>query len=737
MAFPASSMVLDQDDQAIPRRVWAGMRDWLSGERERWALWLPVAFAVGVAVYFSLDREPPPWPGLAGLGAAAAIGALGRRRTGLGLLAVALAALSAGFLAGQLRSALVAAPIVEKRLGPLNLVGQLDGIEARGRRTRLTLRRLEIPGLAPERTPVKVRISAAGDFSGFRPGDWLRLRAVLLPPPEPAAPGAFDFARWAYFKGLGGVGFGVGRPRRLEPGELPSGAARSEARGQAPEDPWSWGLWWRGLRHSVARRVAAAVPGETGAVAVALMTGERGAIPPAVMTAMRDSGLAHLLAISGLHVGLVAGLLFFGLRAVLALAPVLALNRPIKKWAALVAGLGALVYLLLTGATVPTQRALLMTGVVLLAVMLDRRALTLRLVAWAALVILALSPENLLSASFQMSFAAVTALIAGYEFLGERRTRRLAEGGRFTQRSVLGRVCLYVAGVALTSIIAGLATAPFAVYHFNRIAWYGLAANLVAVPITAIWIMPWAILGFILLPLGAEALALIPMGWGIAAMLRVAETVAAWPGAVSLVPAMPTAGVALIAGGGLWLCLWRRRWRLLGLGPILAGALTVPLSAPPDVLASGDGKLFAVRAPDGTLLVSTRRARRFEAEIWARRAGQPAAAAWPRAGTAAGGRLRCDPLGCLYRTKGQVVALVQDSRALIDDCAAATVLVSREPVRDRACRRPGLVIDRFDLWRHGGHALWLTDGKVKVKTVRQHRGQRPWAQGRTLGRGRN
>ncbi len=686
--------------------------DRLEAERDRWALWLPVGFALGVGVYFGLDFEPPGWLGAAVLAGAAGLGLFGRKRPGLFVAALALGVAAAGFTAGQVRTATVAAPILEKRLGPVGLSGQVLDMEPRVKNYRIILHRLEIRPLSRDKVPEKVRVVGFGQPNGIQPGDWIRLRAVLRPPPGPAAPGAYDFARRAFYERLGGVGFAIGR---AIPAASPIGVGDGEASAVT-----AWRLWWTDLRLGIARRILAVLPGEAGAVAAALMTGERGAIPARVMQNMRDSGLAHLLAISGLHVGLVAGLLFIGLRALLALVPRLVLYYPVKKWAAVAAALGAAAYLLLTGATVPTQRAFLMVGLVLLAVVLDRSALTMRLVAWAAIVILALAPENLLSASFQMSFAAVTALIAAYEAARERRVRLFAE------RTLGTRVALYLGAVAFTSVIATLATTPFAVYHFNRIAWYGLVANLVAVPVTALWIMPWVIGAFLLLPFGAEAWALVPMGWGIDVVLAVAGRVAGWPGAVSMVPAMPTAGVVLIALGGTWLCLWRGAWRTIALVPMLAGLLTVPLNPPPDVLASGDGKLFAVRTADGEVLLSTARARRFEAELWRRRLGQAEAAAWPRTGEAAGGRLRCDPLGCIYRTGGQVVALVQDGRALIDDCAEATVVISRVPVRRGQCRGKRVVIDRFDLWRHGGHALWLAKDGVRVETVHGRRGARPW-----------
>ena len=286
-----------------------------------------------------------------------------------------------------------------------------------------------------------------------------------------------------------------------------------------------------------------------------------------------------------------------------------------------------------------------------------------------------------------------------------------------------------VSGAAVSSVVAGLATAPFAVYHFNRIAWYGLAANVVAVPLTALWIMPWALVAFALMPFGAEALTLAPMGWGIEVMLAVARRVAAWPGAVSLVPVMPTGALVSIALGGLWLCLWRRPWRLLGVLPILAGALAGSLAVPPDVLVSGDAKLMAVRDDAGRLYLSSARLRRFDAGIWRRRLGLEDSEPWPRLGVAAAGRLNCDPLGCIYRARGQVVALAGDGRALADDCAVASVVISREPVRGR-CKGQGLVIDRFDLWRQGGHAIWLGEKEIRVETVRDRRGARSWVRQR-------
>ena len=681
-----------------------------AAERDRWALWTPVGLGVGIGVYFGLPSEPPVWLGFSILIALAATAASlrGTRSRYPGLLTaltVTAATIALGFTLAQVRTMVVAAPVLEKRIGPTTLVGRIMRLETLPDGNRATLEKPRIAGVGPERTPVRVRVRLRGETPDAGPGDWLRVLAILAPPPPPAAPGAFDFQRQAYFGGLGGVGFAIGRAEIT---------ARSRGEGL---DGLVLGL--SRLRQHITERVRGHRPGAIGAVTAALMTGERGAIPESVMVAIRDSGLAHLLAISGLHIGLVAGVLFVGVRAGLALVPFVALRQPIKKWAALAAIAGALAYALLTGATVPSQRAFLMIGLVLLAVLVDRRGISMRVVAWAAVVVLLIQPESLLSASFQLSFAAVVALVSVYEAVRMRRNERPETP------SWLRRAGVYLAGVAATTVIAGIATAPFAVFHFNRFVEYSLAANLVAVPVTALWIMPWAVGAFLLMPFGLDALALAPMGWGVGLVIRVAETVASWPGAVAALPAMPTWGLVTIAAGGLWLTLLRRRWRLWGTAGIGAGVASLLLAIPPDVLVDANGKLMAVRTDSGTLAVSSLRAAPFSRDVWLRRAGQDAdASPWPRYGEGAGGRLKCDVLGCVYRTEGLVVALARLPEGLAEDCRLADVVVSSEPVRGRC--DAAVVIDRFDLWRGGAHAVWLGGGDVRVESVNARRGDRPW-----------
>jgi competence protein ComEC len=339
--------------------------------------------------------------------------------------------------------------------------------------------------------------------------------------------------------------------------------------------------------------------------------------------------------------------------------------------------------------------------------------------------VLAVAPESLLGPSFQMSFAAVVALIAAYEAARPWLARMRGDGG------LARRVGLYVAGVLLTTVIAGLATAPFALYHFSRVAVFGLVANLGAVPLTALWVMPWATLAYVLAPFGLEHLALAPMGWGVDAVVWIAGTVAAWPGAAAHLPEVPPGAFLAVVTGGLWLCLWRTRWRLAGLAPLALGVAFAASARPPDLLVAGDAQSFAVR--DGHRLVFVGNPLgRFERETWLRRAGfdpeSEDAAMRLSEPSARLGNLACDSTACVYRAGGRMVSLVRNPVAAREDCARADVVVALVPLGRFRCRGPARVIGRFDLWRWGAHAVWLDPaGGVTVRTVAAARGVRPWA----------
>jgi competence protein ComEC len=675
-------------------------------QRDRFALWIPVLFGAGIAVYFSVTVEPAPWAGAGAAGASAAAMLVAWRAPGWRLAFFALALAATGFAVAQGRTHAVAAPVLARDFGPGRVTGRVVALDRRPDGTRAILDRPALQGLPADATPARVRIRLRrGDDP--KVGDIVRLRAKLAPPAAPAMPGAYDFQRRAWFERIGGVGFAY------------THAARAvSAPGAAADSGSGYDLWLARFRLGIADRIRAAELGTAGTVAAALITGDRSAIPEETIAAMRNSGLAHLLAISGLHVGLVAAILFFGIRLVLALVEPVALRLSIKKVAAGGAFAGAFAYLLMSGATVPTQRAFVMTGIVLAAVLLDRTAISLRLVAWAAMLVLLLQPESLMGPSFQMSFAAVLSLVAAYEGLRGPLRRWRAGGG------AMRRVWLYLAGLALSTLVAGTATGVIALHHFGRFSAYGLVANLIAIPLAGVWIMPFGVLACVLMPFGLEDLALTPMAWGIDLLLDAARMVAAWPGASVQLPAMPGWGLALAGFGGIWLCLWRGPLRWAGGAGVLAGLLSVALTVPPDILIDGSGRLIAVRTAGGGLSLSSRRVEKFAAQIWLERDGEAGATAWP-ATESGDGRLTCDSIGCLYRAGGRTVALVRDERAFDEDCVAGAVVVSTVPARWH-CRAADRVVDRFDLWRNGAHAIWLGRGGVRVTSVRQARGDRLW-----------
>lgn len=711
----------------VPARPWTRMvvrlAEELRAEGVRWPLWLPVFLGTGIGFYFLSPVEPPSWIGMAALANAVLLGLAFRVRAWTRPVAAAAIAVALGFAAAQWRTDAVEAPVLPKRMAA-EVTGRVAALDAREGRARATLDRVRIEGLAPEATPRQVRIRLAGGEASLAPGQWIAVRAVLSPPAPPVAPGEYDFQRHLYFLGIGATGFAIERvPRSLDP---PPESAQG-----------GFAVWLSRQREAVHRRIVEAVPGPAGLIASALVTGKQGDIPPEVLQAMRDSGLAHLLAISGQNISLVALFVFGLVRGAGALVPPVALRYPIKKWAAVAAFVAALAYLLLAGADVPTQRAVAMIGLVVLAVLVDRTAISMRLVAWAGALVLLIAPEALVGASFQLSFAAVVALIAAYERLPGGAGAWVNRGA--TAPGIARRAARYLALVLFSSAIASAATAPYAVYHFNRFPVYGLAANLLAVPLTGAWIMPWGLAAMMLYPLGLETWALAPMGWGIEAMMALAEHVASWPSAVLLLPSPTSGGLALVSLGGLWLCLWQRRWRTFGLLAIVAGLATMHVQRAPDVLVSGDGTLIAVRAPDGAMVLSSHVSGKFAAQRWLEDAGLEAAAPWiiREAPEEAEDWLACDAAGCLYRTRGRTVALVRDGAALTEDCAAADVVVATLKV-PAPCRARAQVVDRIDLWRLGAHAVWLdSHGPARIESVRGRQGERPWVprRGGALGEG--
>lgn len=447
-----------------------------------------------------------------------------------------------------------------------------------------------------------------------------------------------------------------------------------------------------------------------------MITGERGGISEETNEIYRAAGIYHILSISGLHMAVMGGAVFFALRLSLALWPSVALRFPIKKWAAVGAMLGALAYLLISGATFATVRAFLMITVMFFAILADRQAIALRNVAVAAFILLFLFPECVTDPGFHMSFAAVIALVASYEALARRL--RPAAG---TERSRMMRIALPFYGIVLSTVIASAAVAPFAIYHFHQSQHYAVLGNLVAVPVCNVAVMPAALATLLLMPIGLEALPLTIMGYGIDAMTAAANWVAGVGGAVSYVPAVPDEAIILVVAGCLWLALMSQSWRWAGLFAIAAGFAVAPMAERPSILIGSEAKLVLVRGPDGALNGLANSRDDYEVSQWLERDGDSRAAA-----EITRGPLTCDSRGCVSRVRGKTIAVARHPAALRDDCRKADLLIvtGRAP---RYCPNPALVIDRAAVKREGTHAVYIAaTGSMRIETVEEARGSRPW-----------
>ncbi|PTW61152.1 competence protein ComEC [Breoghania corrubedonensis] len=601
--------------------------------------WLVVCFAIGVWGYFELPREPQPWATVP-LAAFLAIFAFRRRRRGhAAIISLILASLATGVCAGNVRTWSVNAPRLVKD-GTRSVTGWVEEVEPRERGYRLTIRPVRIGIDEGDALPRLVRVTGRAQPPP-RPGDAITFRARLSPPQGPVLPGGYAFDRAAYFEQIGAYGFIYGRPEPALLGRSPGWRLEVVAAISR-------------LRTQIGSRIREALPGDSGAIAAALIVGDRGAVSEFAQENLRIAGLAHVLAISGMHMALVAGAIFFVVRGGLALSPGLALNCPIRSWAAAAALVAATAYLVISGASIATQRAYVMAAVIFVSMIVGRPAVTMRSVALAAAIVLALSPEALLQPGFQMSFLAVIALVAAYRgwFEWRKGSPRIDASelvGRSRLLSAIRFVGFWVGGLAMTSVIAGVATGPVALAHFYRASPLGLVANMAAMPFVSLLIMPFAVVSVLAMPFGLDPLTLQPMGIGIDAMLAIAGKVAGWTPSGGVVGALGDWPAVLSAAGLLWLALWTSRWRLLGIIPVVAALGVAGLHERPDILISEDGRTIAVRTPQGPLAVSTGPGGRFAAEIWLKADGDPASLSQRKANAQV---MRCDDRACVFQVAG-------------------------------------------------------------------------------------
>ncbi|MEN7537101.1 ComEC/Rec2 family competence protein [Aurantiacibacter flavus] len=672
--------------------------------------WLAVAFAGGVAAWFVLPG-PAAWIGAMAAGAMAALGALaawrGREDRARLLLAIVTVGLliAAGVATGWARSALVGTEAFERPLSA-DLEGRvLERIEQPAdERVRLVLA-IRDPDTG-EPAKVRINVPLADDDPAYREGALIAFTARLMPPASPMLPGGYDFARSAWFTGYAATGSVQGDIALVEPATGGEG-------------------WLAEVQRRLSAHVRGQLGGASGTIAAAFASGDRGAIGAADEIAMRDAGLTHLLSISGLHVSaVIAGTYLLAIR-LLALWPWLTLRMRLPVGAAALAALAGAGYTLLTGAQVPTVRSCVAALLVLGALALGRAPLSLRMVAVAAVIVLLLWPESIVGPSFQMSFAAVIAIVALHNcgwakaFLAPREERRLTRLGRQT------------AMLLITGFVIELALMPIVLFHFHRAGVYGALANVIAIPLVTFVSMPLIALALVLDLIGAGAPVWWLAGQSLDLMLAIAHFTAAQPGAVKLFPHPGAWTMALFVAGGLWLALWQGRARAWGLAPVALATVLMLATRVPDVLVSSDGRHVGITTADRRLIMLRDTDSAYTRDNLMQLAGveaEPVALAdWPGA--------RCSPEFCSVTLERAGRAwhlllarsdLIVEERALAAACQRADIVVADRWL-PRSCQPRWLKADRRMLAASGGLAILLDP--PEVTTVAQGQGEHGWWRG--------
>lgn len=678
------------------------MESWLHSERDQLPLWVPVGIGFGIAVWQFAATSAMLGLVLSCIAIFlfSVLAPYGSRLKHL--LQLTAATILAGFFLIALKSASVAEPI----LGQIwigDFYGRVESVENISSRDvfRLKIATGQEAGLPPF---VRVNLTPKQYDDAFQPGSILRLRARLMPPAGPALPGGYDFARRAWFQQIGATGSAVGDVQLYQAADaVPLFAAK---------------------RAALTEHVLDAMPEGTGAIGAALVTGDQGHISEADAQAMRDSGLAHLLSISGLHVTAVVAFIFLVVGRLLSLSAWLALRTPIPVIAATAAAMGALAYTLLTGAEVPTVRSCVAALLVLVALAMGRDALTLRLVAFGATIVLIFWPEAMAGPSFQLSFAAVATIVVIHEMAFVRRLTESREEPIHlkTSRAVLS---LIVTGFAIELILA-----PIALYHFHKTGLYGALANVVAISLTTFVIMPMEALALVFDIFGLGTPFWWLAGQGIAVILAIAHYISSMPGAVAIMPSMPVWAFGAFIAGALILGLLRTKVRYLGILLCAIGTIAL-ISAPrPDILVTGDGKHLALVSAKGEVALLREKAGNFVRAIISEKAGSKVATTpiekWPGA--------VCTVDNCIIiLSRGGRQWTILATRTAIQipamEMAAACKRVD-VVVSDRwlppSCRPKWVKADRNFLTQNGGLAFYLAD--QRVVTAHEHNRNMPWVE---------
>lgn len=678
----------------------------LAAQQQDLVIWSPMPLVLGVWCYFSLADEPS-WLTI-GIFFSALLACMALLvRQGGGSFLVLASLVLAGFMLAKFQVWRADTTLLPASTGKIAISGVVESVERRaGSAATLVLSVKRLNAVPAGMRPERVRVIVYRYRDDVLPGVTITGFAYLRPLPVPVVPGGFDFGRQLYLKGIGATGSLTGEF-------------------EINSDKVSPRYWidhqMSHIRSAIGRRIAAALPGGHGGFAQALITGERGGIPKPVNESLQISGLAHILSISGLHMSLVAGGVFWLVRAVLAAFPPLALRRPIKKWAAAAALLAGFFYMLLAGADVATQRSYIMLGVVFAAIIFDRPAISMRNLAIAALIILFMQPAAAITASFQMSFMAVMGLAAFYDACSRWRANRLE---RMQQSSLSRWSRLFLMGLfatAASTLVAGSLSSIPAAHHFGRLSPLSLLTNMLALPVVSFVVMPAATLSVVAMPLGLESVPLWIMGQGLQLVVQISDWVAGLPAARADIPLLSGPAAGVMAGGMIWICLWQGSFRIAGLALVPAGLLLSQWDSRPDILVESRAANVAIRNSDNLLVPAERRKGSFSVGKWLQAEGDGPGTA----GASIRDGWTCQASECRAAVRGYSLVYLRTEGNPQESCRGADIVIAAFPLRGN-CKDAAVRIDRFDVWRQGAYLLYLSETGIQIRTSREIQGERPW-----------